>query len=126
MQNSTIDKENHKYSMKNDGVIQRDLSTSRVNYGHNFTVNLPAGNLKGASESLMLLSKATNLSTNISQDERTQRLPRIVGKGKISHLRINSFGADESGFGKIKQSDTSYNSSPFRSSRHTKNFNITL
>ena len=102
------------------GTKQRDLSSSRVNYSNNFTMNLPITSLKGVNDSLMQPSKITNISTNISQDENTQRLPRIAEKGKLTHLRINSMGGDENILARTRPISTSFNSSPFRSTRHVR------
>ena len=102
------------------GIKQRDLSSSRVNYSNNFTMNLPITSLKGVNDSLMQPSKVTNISTNISQEENTQRLPRIAEKGKITHLRINSLGGDENLLARTRPISTSFNSSPFRSTRHVR------
>lgn len=116
-----IDSEQAKFSKGGVSAGKpRDLSGSRVNYSNNFTMNLPITSLKGVNDSLMQPSKITNISTNISQDENTQRLPRIPGKGKLTHLRINSMGGDENMLARTRPISTSFNSSPFRSTRHVR------
>ena len=94
----------------------RDKSASRITFNQNFTMNLPITALKNVDDSLMQPSKATNFSTNVSQEGNSHRLPRIAGQAKISHMRVNSLGTN-SALARPKRASTSYNSSPFRSTR---------
>lgn len=100
------------------GSNLRDKSATMINFHHNFKVNLPITSLKNVDDSLLQPSKATNFSTNVSEGN-THRLPRITGKGKVNHLRINSLGSENPNpQGRV--TNTSYNTSPFRSTRHVR------
>ena len=93
-------------------------SSMNVKFNQNFTVNLPSTALNAMDDSLLQPSKATNFSTNISNDENSHRLPRINQNSKIGHLRINSMGGAESALSRPNQTNMSYSTStPLRSIR---------
>jgi len=68
----------------------RAVSNSRINFNEGFKVNIPITNLKAIDDSLAQPSKATNFSTNVSQEGNTHRLPKLPKQAKATHFRVNS------------------------------------
>lgn len=104
------------------GGHNRGLSVDNsihVKFNQNFTVNLPLTSLKNMDDSLIQPSKNTDFSTNISHNENSHRLPRITNKSNLANLRINSNGGGgaESAQPRTNAMNTSYSSTPFRSTR---------